>query len=640
MNATPSGTIDDDALGQLARERRLPLIPLLTQADAMVPLVIVLAFLPALYAIHHRTLTEAGAWEGLAGLRCMDARNLAEFVDTAALDPANPYRFQPPLMTWLTEIGMRLGGAGTVAGSLAAAYLCTAGLIVAGYVLARRLGGELLGLITAGLLAFNPVVLEGAQEPVPQSAACLFAVLAVAGAVAHWQKSPVVTSYQLLLGGLSLGACLLAGGSVSLAVLLILLLYVVWWKADAWLRRRLRLSRERSPFSRRPAIRSLVVLAATAFAVGGWHVLLMSNRYGAEFWKSWWTIPPAALAASQLAGRAWLLDTAWEFNRLALPLLGMSLVGIVTIVRDLIRAEDDPARQHRGLLVVWIAVALPAWLISRGFLDGDAPSVRTWEVLLAIPLVITAALALIEISRRRIGFFISLAFGVLALAGTALFVDQWLTGAATGDEIPIFPGLHLSPRGAAILVVIAAAGFALARFAFGQDAPRRIVLTAILAVIIAANCVWGALAVRRTSAGDRELEGLRSGLARMNSVNRVARSTFVDLTPPTAVESVELPAQLVFLVASQWPGAAIGRTESWEEAASESNPRAIRDEETATVFIAWSPRGRVRGVAPPADLKLAAPPFTYHGLEVNAYLREPALRAAIGESVDDAIPNE
>ena len=551
MNATPSGTIDDDTLGQLARERRLPLFPLLTQAEAMVPLVIVLAFLPALYAIHHRTLTEAGAWEGLASLRCMEARSLPEFVDTAALDSANPYRYQPPLMTWLTEIGMRLAGAGTVAGSLAAAYLCTAGFVVAGYILARRLGGELLGLISAGLLAFNPVVLEGAQEPIPQSAACLFAVLALAGAVAHWQKSPVVTSYQLLLGGLALGACLLAGGPVALAVLLIVLLYVVLWKADARLRRSLGVSRERSPFSRRPALRSTVVLAATAFAVGGWHVLLMSTRHGLDFWKNWWTVPQTAeLAAAQLTGGAWLMDTAQEFNRLALPLLGMSLVGLVTIVRDLFRAEDDPARQHRGLLVVWIAVALPVWLISRGFLDAGAPSVRTWETLLAIPLVIAAALALIEIAERRISFSIALIFGLLSVAGTAVYVDQWLTGGMARAAIPMFAGTHLSPSGAALLLLIGSAGFVLARYASGQDAPRRVVLTAILAAIVAANCVWGVLAVRRTSAGDRELERLRTGLARLRTDNRVARCTFVDLTPPAAFEPVDLPPQLVYVLAS------------------------------------------------------------------------------------------
>jgi hypothetical protein len=640
MNATPSGTIDDDALGQLARERRLPLFPLLTQAEAMVPLVIVLAFLPALYAIHHRTLSEAGAWEGLASLRCLEARSLPEFVDTAALDSANPYRYQPPLMTWLTEIGMRLAGAGTVAGSLTAAYLCTAGLVVAGYILARRLGGELLGLITAGLLAFNPVVLEGAQEPVPQSSACLFAVLALAGAVAHWQKSPVVTSYQLLLGGLALGACLLAGGPVALAVLLIVLLYVVLWKADARLRRSLGVSRERSPFSRRPALRSTVVLAATAFAVGGWHVLLMSTRYGADFWQSWWTVPQtAALTAAQLTGGAWLMDTAQEFNRLALPLLGMSLVGIVTIIRDLFRPEDDPARQHRGLLVVWVVVALPAWLISRGFLDAGAPSVRTWETLLAIPLVIAAALALIEIAERRISFSIALVFGLLSMAGTAIYVDQWLTGGTARAAIPIFAGMHLSPGGAALLVVIGTAGLVLARYASGQDAPRRVVLTAILVAIVAANCIWGLLALRRTSAGDRELEGLRTGLARLRSAIRVSRCTFVDLTPPAAVEPAELPPQLVYLLASQWPDSAISRASSWEGAVAEKE-QAKDDEEAATLIIAWSPRGRVRGIAPPADLKLATPPFTYQGLDVVTYLREPAARAAAVEGIDAGILNE
>src|SRR5262249_20533809 len=172
-------------------------------------------------------------------------------------------------------------------------------------------------------------------------------------------------------------------------------------------------------------------------------------------------------AAAQLKGQAWLMDTLWEFNRLALPLLGMSLLGFVTIFRDRFRQDDDPARQHRGLLVVWVVVALPAWLISRGFLDTDAPFVRTWETLLAIPLVITAALALIEIAERRINFSIALVFGLLSVAGTAIYMDQRVTGGTARAAIPIFAGMHLSPGGAALLAVIAAAGFVLARYASG-----------------------------------------------------------------------------------------------------------------------------------------------------------------------------
>ncbi len=275
----------------------------------MIPLVIVLAFLPALYAVDNRTLSTAGAWEGLVSLRCLVADNLAEFVDPTLVDSLQPFRFQPPLMCWLTAISMRIFGVGHVAGMVAPAYLCTAGLVISGYVLGRRMGGEQLGLVTAALLAFNPQVLKGAQEPVPQSVASFLAVLALAGAVAHWQRSSAVTSYQLLLAGIALGLCLLAGGPVAVAVVLIVLVYVLWWKGDAWLRRDSRVAPDRSQFNRRTAIRATAVLAATAFAVGGWNALLMSSRYGRDFWSGWLTaggdagvVPPGVLTG-QWAGR-------------------------------------------------------------------------------------------------------------------------------------------------------------------------------------------------------------------------------------------------------------------------------------------------------------------------------------------------
>jgi hypothetical protein len=94
------------------------------------------------------------------------------------------------------------------------------------------------------------------------------------------------------------------------------------------------------------------------------------------------------------------------------------------------------------------------------------------------------------------------------------------------------------------------------------------------------------------------------------------------------------------VLASQWPEAEIRRVTSWEEGVSEKAALPNGVEEAATVFIAWSPRGRVRGMAPPADLKLVAPPFTYHGLEIVAYLCEPVPRAAADESIDGNVLNE
>ncbi|MGE5191094.1 MAG: hypothetical protein ACM3U2_01245, partial [Deltaproteobacteria bacterium] len=288
-------------------------------------------------------------------------------------------------------------------------------------------------------------------------------------------------------------------------------------------------------------------------------------------------------------------------------------------VRDWYRAEEDPARHHRGLLIVWIAVALAAWIISGSRLHSDAPGARAWESFLAIPLVIAAALGVLEIAERRVGFFLSLAFGLLALGGAALVVGQMLPGLAGVEEVLEFSGVRLSIRSLGMLGFLLVAGIMLAHVSRGRDGRRRFVLTSMLAVIVAANCAWGLVAVRRTSAGDRELEELRVGLARLPSANQC---TFVALAGAEVSELIEPPAQLVHAVASLWPDAELRFASSWEDAAGDGQSASTREENPATVFVTWSPRSRLRGVAPAADLKAAAPPFHYHDLEIIAYVRD------------------
>lgn len=625
------GTIDDGTLRELAREPERSVFPLLSQAEAMIPLVVVLAFLPALYAVDNRTLSEAGAWEGLVSLRCLAADNLAEFVDPSAVDASHPLRFQPPLMSWLTAIGMRIFGTGNASGLVAAAYLCTAGLVVSGYVLARRMGAEQLGLVTAMLLAFNPQILKGAQEPLPQSVASLLAVLALAGAVAHWQRSSAVTSYQLLLAGIVLGVCLLAGGPVALAVVLIILLYVLWWKGDAWLRRGSRIAFDRSQFNRRTAIRSTAVLAATAFAVGGWDALLMSSRYGSEFWSGWLRAGASGTAeAPQLAGQSWLLESVLDLNRLVLPLLPLTIVGIFGIVRALSRPDEDPAKHHRGLLLVWTAVALLTWILVGGVVDSSAPGIKVWETFLTLPLVILAALGLMDMAERRIGFIPSLVIGLVTLADAGLSMEWWWFRPAA-DSLPESWGGWGSVSRLALMALLAVVGIAVARLSRGQEARRRIVLTGALLAIVTVNCLWGLLAARQSNSGDRELEEMRAGLARLP---RVDRYTFVALAPADVSQKTQPPAQLVYTLGSLWPDAVMNYAASWEDAASQNIPVVSSSEKTAIAYVAWSPRGRVRSAAPGGDLRSVAPAYLYRGLEVVAYVRDQALPVVPGGNGD------
>jgi len=657
----------DRELEQLAAEPARPLFPLLDHAEAMIPFVVVLAFLPALYAVTNRTLTESGAWLGLAGLRCLSITEPMELFDPTASDeePAEPslhtgaatrtgpaprigaypridqsFRFQPPLMAWLTALAMKVFGIGNAAGLVAAAYFCTAALLVASYVLARRLGGEQLGLMTVVLLAFNPQILQGAQEPVPQSAANLFAVLALAGLIVHWQKSSAFVSYYLLLAGIALGTCLVAGGPVALAVILIAVVYALAWKCEVWRRDRGRLVWDRSLFSRRTALRSTLALAATAFAFGGWTALLPASRHGVEFWSEWLAGPGVAAAPPDQRSTAPSFFAGgfpaafWEMNRLSVPIFALALLGMAAIARELWVGEEDPGKRHRGILLVWIAIALFAWLLVGGPLSHGAPIIAVWETLLTVPLVIAAALGLIDIAERRVGFAMSLSIGVVVLVDSALWVRQWLDNGPPPDLAAVFSSMRdwdFVKWGLGIVLPLTLIALATALAALAgrghtgaSEKRRRIVLCGLLVTTILLNCLWGAIAVRRTNSGDRELDDLRAGLSRLA---RVDRCTFVALAPPGRATSLQPPAQIIYALASLWPQASLDFAGSWESA---MRPPALDAGRTApaepgvAVFMAWSPRGRVRGTAPDTNLKTAAAPFLYQGMEFVAYVRDPA----------------
>lgn len=619
MSEAAPAEIDDETLLRLAAEAERPLFPLLDRAEAMVPLIVVLAFLPALYAVEFRTLTEAGAWQGLASLKCRNAAGLNEFVDPAPFEQDQPYRFQPPFMSWLTGLSMKLFGVGNVAGLLGPAYLCTAGLILAGYILGRRLGGESLGLVSAALLAFHPQLMKGAQEPMPQSAAILFGVLALAGTAAHWQKASALTSYELLLGGLSLGLCLLAGGVVALAVVLILLVYALTWKFEAWIFRSWGLGRDSGQFNRRTAFRSTAILAATGFALGGWYPLLMGSRYGTEFWQAWLRGGQAA-SATTTAHDPSIPYVLLEINNLAPPLWGLILIGLFGAARDVCLVGEDPAMSHRALLPVWGAVALFAWILSGGFTNPDLPWVSLWKALLIVALLMLAAVGLIEIVKRRIPFSVAIAAGLLSVITTAVALKSPPTDPDSAGvlvlSLPRIAGVSVNPGVLALLAILA--GFALHWFAERRDVRRRVILRAMLLILIAAHCLAGLSSVRRTNPGDRELDDMRFGLARIATVKSCA---FVGLSADNSPSPLRPPAQLIFSLSSLWPDARITFSGSWEEAEASTAASTDPDEKNSAIFIAWSPRGLARRTAPAASLKSAAPPLLYRGFEIVAYLR-------------------
>jgi 4-amino-4-deoxy-L-arabinose transferase-like glycosyltransferase len=617
MASSAPPVTDDRQLEKLAAEPEEPLFLTLRHAEAMAPLVIVLAFLPTLYAVAYRTLTEAGARQGMVALQCLAADNLGEFVDPAAGAFPAPIAFQPQLMNWLTALALWLFGVGQAVGHVASAYLCTAGLVIATYLLARRLGGDRLGLFSALLMAFNPHVLQMAQEPIPQSAAALFAVLAMTGTVAHWQKSPGVASIQLLLGGISLGLCLLAGGPVAIDAVLVLLLYAAWWKLDGWQRGPREQPFDRSRVSRGRSLRAVLILSATGFAVGGWRSLIMGSRYGGDYWLTWLGSRSASVGSlvAPTSSAGWLTLVV-QWNHLVLPLSVLALAGALVIVRELLTRKEDPGRQHRGLLLVWLLVSTVWWTLHEIHGDSAAGVTDFWTITLIIPLTMSAAVGLLAIVDRDLPFP-----WVIAIALVAGLDLAWLgfRGIAAGNSLPADSssgGLLLSCLGIAVAVALVVA---FARPAASAESRRRAVLAGIVLGLVATNCAWGAVAVRRSDSSDRELDELRLALSRLPPVKRW---TLV-VPQQTASIPVQPPAQLVYTLRSVWPKAEMTRIYSWE--ALEARLAAVETSESrrSHLVILWSSNGRVRSTIPAGLLRAAAPPYVYREHEVSAYTPGP-----------------
>jgi len=624
MSTNVAAAIPNDLeLKRLAAEPARPLFPLLDQAEAMLPLVLVLAFLPSLYALTYGTLTKWGALQGLVGLDYLATGGPVDLADLARLEPQQSLRFQPPLMSWLTALGIKITGVGHAVGAMVPAFLCTAGLVVSVYVLGRRLGGERLALVSAGLLAFNPLILAGAQEPVPQSATMFAAVLALAGVITHWQKSSSLVSYQLLLAGIALGLCLLAGGAIAMAVVAVIVLYVVLWKCTDRRVTRSGIVSDRIRFSRRMAFRSTLVLVATAFAVGGWDVLLLSSRYGSQFWEGW--LGSAALTKS---ARPLALDRVWDLCRLAWPLLGMTLLGLWAIVRDIYRGDEEAARRHRGLLAVWSLVALGLALWT-GAAPSAADAAQIWATFLAVPVVMTAALGTLQIAERRVGFGMALTACAMSLAVVA--ADRWfLAHHEIGAGTTIGPGdhtLHALLAPALLTGLIAGIAWFVAD---GRERSRRVVLSGLLAAILLVNVAWGLDAVRRTEVGDRQLQELRVGLERFAPVERLV---FVDLSPAGNGVTFQPPPQLLFVLRSLCPTAKVSSVTAWDAPLpAPDTPSPVAND--AVLFVGLSPRGRARGSSPAAGFRAATSPLYYRDLEIVAFVGDRLTRSRSADAAD------
>src|SRR5262245_13408442 len=266
-----------------------------------VPLVVLAAVLPGLFALRNWDLNPPGPWWGLRALAALDGHVLDQVPAALAMGrgpEALAFRsvaMQPPLYAWLAAVGLGLGPDRSPLGAVLPSYVAGAVVVALVYRLGRLGGGPGLGLAAAALTGFSRDLLSQMQQPSP-------ATLGLAGALTTlWGYGEYLASggggdrrrrRWAALAALGLAASLLSVRMVGLATIPVVLLH------------RLAGPPERTPAvlrGSRPSWRrawrawsGLVAGAATlaaALALASPWYLMMFSRYGREFLGALWEPP-------------------------------------------------------------------------------------------------------------------------------------------------------------------------------------------------------------------------------------------------------------------------------------------------------------------------------------------------------------
>lgn len=610
-------TIDDVDLPRLAAEPWRPLFGTSEHAVAMVPWVILLACLPTLYAVANRPLTDECTLWGLKALKMASATNVAQFVDPGSADVSVPFRWQPPLTSWLAALGVRGLGQWTDSAVFVTAYLATCALIVMVYLLAGRLEDAKLGLLTVVIFSFHGDVLAMSQSPSPVALGLCLAVTAIWAFLGHLHKSRTLLSANLLGSGIALGLCLLAAGPLALVVFITLLLYLLaTYKASiagvavtfltgkshqtdqltsdtsSGMKRR---DRAESTISRghggghlnsRSALLSLAVMALTAFAVGGWWELMMSYSYGTSFWQAWLTGRNPSISMASVV-QAPISESSLTMSRgmgeLLLVLAGPALYGFLQAIRQIRHPENSSAKHVSLLLILWAITAGVMWQLTRTYEMSATVGEEIYRGYLLLPLSILAAWGVLQIADGRASI---VAVAIIALVTAAnLIWNAQLDLGGTG-----FPKLFVLLVIIGGLAVMASLGTGPRTVSPRDRRGTRLLVRILFIVLAAGHCIWNVSTIHMTGDDDRELEAIRQVLS---GIDR-------DVQDFTIISSDEktVPPQLEFLARSLWPRAFGETVQSWATAAGardlNSTPTddpptdpSTSEQQPAHVFLMW-----------------------------------------------------
>ena len=357
------------------------------RAEAMSPLIALLALLPPLYVLMNRTLTPLDALWGLKAVAMTTAESAMGWLDPSTISGAVevPLKWQPPLSSWLRAGVMSVTGTDHPLALVLTSYLATAGLIGLMFGFCDRLRGPQFAWWTTLLTALGGPILQGAQTPAPVSLTLAFAVGACWGFAVHCQESKRLSSWPLGGAGFAWGLCLLAGGPVALVLTAVLLLYVLVQRPEP--KPSLKVdgnARRKSPGKAGRRCGRWGFSCLVGLAVGGWWEVWMFARHGGTFLSGWFA-GSASLPVPAASNIGWGWQILWDVSQLGGALSGLMFLGAGVGLWLLRQPAAKPERRPLVLMLAWAACAGIVWLSLRtGPHHADAFTV-VWRGFCLVP---------------------------------------------------------------------------------------------------------------------------------------------------------------------------------------------------------------------------------------------------------------
>lgn len=595
--------VDDAKLEQLAARRPKDLVPILERSASMLPLLVIFCFLPGILAWESASISELDAQWRLKALELSTASSMFDAVDPSIISTQTALRWQPPLGSWIAAASVHLPWPVGSHGLELTNYLFAASLVAGNFLLCARLMGTRIGLIAAALTAFHSTFLEQHQHAAPYGLAVAMALGAFWGFIGHLWRADELVSIDLLIGGISLGLCLLAGGPLAFVVIIVLLLLIVGPIEPLHDGRRATSLRSRRIGSRWQAMRSLGVLIATAFAAGGWWQLMMLYSYGGDFWSAWLSGMAVPLSSqTQPVNPASSGDFAVRLIReiftTTRALSGFTILGLWIVARGLFPSGNRAGRTNFRFCLVWVICGLAAFGIALRDPASESLYTNMWRLFLMCACVSVSAIAVDEIARQRISLtlFVGVTLATL-LCGYAFLQDDGLNGS---------PSIQMLSLG---LIMAAGAVLFLRRFCDQSDVRQWVVFVGLIAAAIIADVSIGISAIRTDNSESRSLMAFRRSLPEG-----------IDAEACMLISENEAPYRLQFVLKAAWPSAQLVLVRDWDEALK----TAVGEGETpkTAVVVDWS-QGNSRPANPTGAQWAAEPvgnPQFFEHRQLRAYI--------------------